>query len=1087
VSPKTSEYLSNRYSLPTASTRPPLGRGVPLASHEVAGLAAYQWPTHATVPWPEGTLRGRYFRLGVFEDNVEIPSHELDAQTWDMHGVDARWSHLHFVWTKGRRYRVRAVSRAKPVPRPARQLKITETATRITVDTGQLKAVINKRQFALFDELRVNPTASRTYRTRILKGSMGPEIWENGQLFATRLDQNAVVEVELHGPLYAVIKAQGAYRAGGQDWAAFTTRIHFWAGTEWIRVVHDLGYREDMTGHEYERAAIVMPFDVGEHFAFAADDDGSRHKGSFAAHGELYLHQLKHDAYRFGTGAGLATGSPIATGKRSNNCWAITSTTQHVRVECHLRNGWQEFPFEAMAGPQRIGVSMQPWHGYEVFGALGGGGHASEGELHKLRYAHTGASQRQGLPAEYVAAFNAIDASRTDRELTETSADAAAGANWQGMMLRQDFYLRIAPEPASSLADFNTDDLPAYSALVQSRPIAVPAPQQVQESFVFGPIGTIGDGYPEVFDYVANLVKGDYNPERGAYFGRFRWGALPSAWDPAAQRPSWHRLEYGDSHYDRIALIFWYFLATGDWELLDVARKAVKFHQCFRYVNYQPALPLANHSLMMQWHKGLTPCASVANDDAVLRSGHGVHPYSMLVGWLVDADLDQRDAYTRWSEHAEHVVANRDRNTNNNLHEAIQQYEFFHDRRMRDPILALTAILTSAPINTPVASDRVWDATWPLYLDLFGGTGVRAFFQAEATHGQWLAEHPTPANMALCYRVTGDAAFLQRALKPLRGQTLRSLFRTPAGRYSPAFWQDIFGQPEINRSLLHFLYYLKEAGIAAIGPDDEVGQYPVGGAAFGTLGDVKERGIWVAIHNPTGDAFTLQLRLGPVASGDLHPVGVLLLDPSGQELLGGLAPDVTDFRTADGVMRDRASGWRECFREVSIPAHASGGRYDLFLGGHAAGQFLPSTAEGLTECAVIRNSYRTSPITRERGHRAAMTRMYVLPTTHAHAIDWTFAPEDARNGCRIFVREASGNLVTDTHLITGEPGHERVTLRMNGPGDPPTPWLIECGPTYSIDAASAGALAAGIQNLALIGPDPSALLAMEPLIPLTGT
>ena len=152
--------------------------------------------------------------------------------------------------------------------------------------------------------------------------------------------------------------------------------------------------------------------------------------------------------------------------------------------------------------------------------------------------------------------------------------------------------------------------------------------------------------------------------------------------------------------------------------------------------------------------------------------------------------------------------------------------------------------------------------------------------------------------MALCYRVTGDAAFLQQggALKPLRGQTLRSLFRTPSGRYSPAFWQDIFGQPEINRSLLHFLYYLKEAGIAEIGPDDEVGQYPVGGAAFGTLGDVKERGIWVAIHNPTGDAFTLQLRLGPIASGDLHPVGVVLLDPSGQrDSSAGSHPTSTDI------------------------------------------------------------------------------------------------------------------------------------------------------------------------------------------------
>jgi hypothetical protein len=1092
----TREYLRHAHHLPTAATTPPLGRGIPLSSREIAALRAYQWPTHAAVPWPRGTLRGRYFRLGVFEGDIEIPSHEIDAQTWDMHGVDARWSHLHFVWTKAKSYSVRAISRATPVPRPARPLRITETAATITVDTGRLKAVVNKTRFALFDELYANPTASRTYQTRILNGSAGPEIWENGQILAARADPDAVVAIETNGPLYAVIRAEGAYRntgRGRQDWAAFTTRIHFWADQEWIRVVHNIGYREDMTSHEYERAVIVMPFDVGEYYAFAADDDGARHKDSFAAQGgaELYLHQVKHDAYRFGTDADLTTGSPITSGRRSNNCWAILSGTDRVRVECYLRNGWQEFPFEAMVGPAGIGVSMQPWHGYEAFGSIDGPEHTNEDQIHKLRYAHTGSRQRQGLPPEYVTAFNTVDAARTDKELFETSADAAASANWQGMMLRQDLYLRIRRDRASSLKDFKTDDLPAYSALVQARPIAVPAPEQVQRSFVFGPIGTIRDGYGDVFDYVSDIVKGDYNPERGEYFGRFRWGAMPSSWDPVAHRPTWHRLEYGDSHYDRIALIFWYFLATGDWDLLDVARKAVKFHQCSRYVNYQPAIPLADHSIMVQWHKGLTPCAGLVSDDAVLRSGHGVHAYSMLVGWLVDADLDQRDAYTRWSRHARHIVSDRDRNTNNNLYEAIQQYEFFHDRRMRDPIRAMARILTSVPMSTPVVSDRVWDAAWPLYLDLFGGAGVRAFFQSEASPGQWLASNPTAANMALCYRVTGDTAFLRRALKPLRSRILRSLFRASAGRYSPGFWQDIYGQPEINKSLLHFLYYLREAGIQALPADDEVGQYPIGGAAFNSPGDVKERGIWVAIDNRTGRAFTLQLRVGGVGGGDLHPVGIVLFDPTGHELLGGvggLAPDVADFRMADGIERGRPSGWWEYFREVSVPAHqGGGGRYDLFMGSHSAGQFLPSTAEGLSECAIIRNAYRTTVATRERGYHATTTRMYVLPKTRAHIIDWTFAPWDARNGCRILVRDANGNLIVDRYLIRGEPGHERLTLRMNGPGDPPTPWLIDCGLTYSMEAASADALATGIQNLALIGPNAAMLATMEPLIPLAGT
>lgn len=1084
ITTRTTNYLVSRHGLPRRKSAPPYAQGVALHSEEIAGLSAYSWPTHAAVPWPQGTVRGRYFRLGIFEDDVEIPSQEVDAQTWDMHGVDSRWSHLHFIWNKGKDYTVRGVSRANPVPSPVHPIRVIDSASAITVETGKIKAVINKNSFALFDEIHFDPTGNGMYGKQILGGSLGPEILDNRTTFATRFDSRAKVTVEIQGPLYVVIKAEGIYQDAGKtgiDWANFTTRIHFWADQEWMRVVHNLGYREDMANHEYDRAVILMPFNFAKRFAFAADDDGGAHKGNFSTYrgADLYLHQEKHDSYRFGTDADLTAQTPRATGTRSNSCWAIQSAANKVRVECYLRNSWQEFPFEAKVGQSVMGLSMQPWHGYEAFGVLGSGAHTGEQNIHKLRYAHTGPRQRQGFPTEYVNA-NAFKTSGglLLPELTyETNPAEAASSNWQGMMLRQDFYLRILRDTASSLQSFDTSNLVGYAKLVQNRPIAIPDPPHVQDSFVFGPIGTVNDGYGEIFNHVTDIIKGDYNPERGEYYGRFRSGALPHNWEPTLNRPNWHRLEYGDSHYDRIALIFWYYIATGDMELLQVARKAVKFHQCFRYVNYASTTLIPKHAIMVQWHKGLTPCAPITTDNASGRSGHTVHAYSMLVGWLIDADLDLRDAYKRWSDHASHYTNDRDRNTNNNLHEAIQQYEFFHDRRMKDPIKEMTESLISEPMSAPVVSARDWDKAWPLYLDLFGGHGVRRFFQTEATPGHWLYRQSSSfAHMALCYRVTGDRTFLERALKPLRSVVLRHIFRTSSGQYSPAFYQSSYEQPEIYKTLLHFLYYLKGAGITEIPEDDgEPGQYPVGRARLNPL-EVKNRGIWIPIYNPTGAPFTLQIRFFFV-----HTMGVLLYAPNGNQLLPTSLSGVMEYNGMNGTRRVRESGWTEFLSEVTIPAGPAG-RYDLYMGSHEAGQFLPTTAEGLLECAVIRNA--VTGLIDTRNYHASLTRMYILPKTTAYEIHWTFTLEDTQNGSRIRVYDANDALIKDTYLLKDQPGHESVRVRMNGRGDPPTPWRIDCGDIYAIEASSPDAFTNRVQNLALLGPTLSDLRTMEPLIPL---
>jgi hypothetical protein len=201
-------------------------------------------------------------------------------------------------------------------------------------------------------------------------------------------------------------------------------------------------------------------------------------------------------------------------------------------------------------------------------------------------------------------------------------------------------------------------------------------------------------------------------------------------------------------------------------------------------------------------------------------------------------------------------------------------------------------------------------------------------------------------------------------------------------------------------------------------------------------------------------------------------------------LLQSLAPDVNRFDQPDGIERFRESGWGEFLREILIPAGVPG-RYDLYMGSHEAGQFLPTTAERLLECSVIRNAYRISPLVKEREYHASLTRMYLLPRTTAYRINWTFKPWDSRNGCRIRVYDATNTLVTDKYLLKNQPGHEILTLHMNGSGDPPIPWKIDCGPVYSMEAASADALNNGIQNLALLGPNLGDLYTMLPLIPVS--
>lgn len=234
----------------TATTSAP-ALEIPLTVAERAGVRRAGNHVNAGIPLPRGAV-GNVGALGLFDaEGKGVPAAFVVRQNWLQDG-SVRWATVHFLTDAPANGQVRYVVRDKPGPAPAYPVRAEAAADRVTIDTGAVKFTVTRENFNVLDAVWFDATG---------RGNYGPPVVEPG---SARLVANiasgdykvvsrvasvnqvgpagdakayvALLELEEHTPVRAVVRATGQLMRGDEPTLDFTCRIYAMASSPAVRV-----------------------------------------------------------------------------------------------------------------------------------------------------------------------------------------------------------------------------------------------------------------------------------------------------------------------------------------------------------------------------------------------------------------------------------------------------------------------------------------------------------------------------------------------------------------------------------------------------------------------------------------------------------------------------------------------------------------------------------------------------------------------------------------------------------------------------------------------------------------------------------
>ncbi|GGI00557.1 hypothetical protein ACFFGR_05765 [Arthrobacter liuii] len=211
------------------------------APAEISGGTTWGMPfARGTVPGP-GSLRMK-----------DAAGNPVASQAWPL----ATWPDGSLKWagmalpatgSPSDTYLVTADGGAAPAasqpPSGGASVTVTESADAITVDTGRLQMVINRRGSTLFSSLSRDGRA--VARDARLVSLLQDRIHEGAGTARRAAFTGGVTAVALEqsGPVRAVVRLEGNHRpdapeSGRRDWLPFVVRFYFYANARSVRMVH---------------------------------------------------------------------------------------------------------------------------------------------------------------------------------------------------------------------------------------------------------------------------------------------------------------------------------------------------------------------------------------------------------------------------------------------------------------------------------------------------------------------------------------------------------------------------------------------------------------------------------------------------------------------------------------------------------------------------------------------------------------------------------------------------------------------------------------------------------------------------------
>jgi len=282
----------------------------------------------------------------------EVPCVVRQTATWEQQDGDARWVLIDASIDSNETYYLEFGTNVQRSS-VADGLSVSNGDQEITIDTGPLELVFSRTNSTLIAGAAVEGT---TFLSASGQKRMYMED-DTGVVARTSNDsEDYLLEVEQSGPLHAIIKATGWYRAdSGTGLCEYVTRVHAYAGESFVRIVHTFIVAYDTD--QVRLKDICVPFvpETGHwaqaSFGISTNDITEQHPMQSG-----YLLQDHHTNFVVNSTNGVT----VAQGARASGWFDVSTTNAGLCVG--LRHIWQEFPKELEAAEGEMRVHLWPPH-----------------------------------------------------------------------------------------------------------------------------------------------------------------------------------------------------------------------------------------------------------------------------------------------------------------------------------------------------------------------------------------------------------------------------------------------------------------------------------------------------------------------------------------------------------------------------------------------------------------------------------------------------------------------------------------------------------------------------------------------------
>ncbi|NOZ22658.1 MAG: hypothetical protein GXP25_16395 [Planctomycetes bacterium] len=382
VDPKGNRIESKDFTFATTRPAPFIGNvkhgQLALTFKNDLDVDYVSWPVTSGIPFPKGAL-GSDENIRVLDPKgAEVPLQTKVLARWPDRSI--KWVLLDFqanVPKGGESIYTMEYGTEVKRAEPKTPLMVEEGQDTITVVTGPVKLVLNKKKFDFLGKVWLDQNGDGKFTNNELVSQGGDKAGifltaDDGTVYSSLSPPDEVV-VEEAGPCRATIKIAGTHKAQGKDLFRYIVRINAYAGLPHLRVFHT--WENNHIAENFTKITnlfLSTPLAGGvQHCAMGGDEKAIT---GDPGKGDIRLFQNFDDKYTVTTGTAETTKGKRAAG------WA-TASDGKKGVTTAVRWFWQLYPKDFIIDKSGIRVGICPTLGKEDYAEF-----PFEGEQHYLYY-----------------------------------------------------------------------------------------------------------------------------------------------------------------------------------------------------------------------------------------------------------------------------------------------------------------------------------------------------------------------------------------------------------------------------------------------------------------------------------------------------------------------------------------------------------------------------------------------------------------------------------------------------------------------------------------------------------------------------